>query len=179
LTGGFWEWRVPDSLRINVLTLLRDRDLQVPDNFNSQEALDAFVAGGFFLVHTLKWPIANKKTYNKLGPAQKRRLVGHAAPRHLQNEIKTLAPKGILAMGNAAWDACRRLSADSNLPAAGVEDACGRKDLFMNFLNRKISINASRLPTDYNLNTRLPLITRDLENFLDRHHWQQLKPRTS
>ncbi len=71
-TGGFWELRVDDSLRSNVLQLLRAKGLQVPANSNSKEALHCFLAGGFFLVQALKWSLANGKTYNNLGPAQKR-----------------------------------------------------------------------------------------------------------
>ncbi len=84
-----------------------------------------------------------------------------------------LAPKGIYAMGNAAWDACRRLSVGAGLPREGVETARGKKDLFINLSHRKIPINVSILPTAYSFNTRLPVVLEDFTGFLDRHHWQR------
>jgi len=170
-TGGFWEARGRDSLRGNILTLLRDKGFQAPNTVDSQEAVDAFVAEGFFLVQTLKWPIANGKTYNSLGPAQKRRLIQHAALAHLQHEIETLAPKGVLAMGNAAWDACRQISQGGSLPKGGIKSArC--KDLFINLYKGKLPLNATILPTDYNFNVRRSQVVADFEIFLGRHRWQ-------
>lgn len=173
-TGGFWNLSGDDSLRSNVLQLLRTKGLQIPAN--SKEALDSFIAGGLFLVQTLKWPLANRKTYNNLGPAQKRQLTEHAAARHLQSEMMALAPNGIYAMGNAAWDACRRLSVGAGLPEGGVETVRGMKDLFINLSHRKIPINVSILPTAYNFNTRFPMVLDDFTDFLNRHSWQPSKP---
>lgn len=172
-SGGFWRSEVSDSLRSNILRLLQSNGLKVPSNFDSQAAVDAFMSSGFFLLQSIKWPLANGRSYNELSSRQGGVLIEHAALAHLRHEIDQLKPKGILAMGNAAWDACRRLSEGSALPRGGVETVkrLALQDLILRLTDRQVPLNVMLLPTNYNYNTQHEAVEDDFKGFLDRHCW--------
>jgi hypothetical protein len=78
-------------------------------------SIDTFLAAGFFLLQTLKWPIAKpggkrRATFNHLPRSAQQRLLRHTVAEHLKAEIWALRPRGLLAMGKAALGACRLLT---------------------------------------------------------------------
>ena len=181
--GGFW--KLPrdgsgdslDDLRENVLTRLQAGVLSETD-FHDSEALQSFLSAGFFLVQTLKWPLAKtakqRASFNHLALKTKERLVAHAIE-HLRSELLAIQPRGILAMGNAAVEACRRLDELMQFPVGGVERVrlsnVSRPEI--RFQKRNIPIDVTFLAVDENVRkpTRGPLIRQDFERFLDRHGW--------
>ncbi len=182
--GGFWRDGVNDDLRKNLLTLLKKRGLPVPSNFDSQQAIAAFLDGGFFLIHALKWPLAKgtrrtRPNFNQLGSQQQRKLIDHSTTAHLQHEINLIAPAGILAMGNAAWQACRRLNTQGGLPDEDLTNLrAGEYDLTL--ADRSIPLNVAFLPVGQNLrdSERAKDIETDFRRFLDRHRWKPDRWRT-
>ena len=134
ITGGFWENKSDDGLRQNILGLLK-----ISYKGNDQlAALESFLSYRnsiglqFFLIQTLKWPYAKNLRQEKKGYSQyrrsprMRRLIEHTVSAHLAAEIGSILPVAILAMGNAAWDACRELSRNkSELPNGGIETIRG------------------------------------------------------
>jgi len=181
VTGGFWETKCDDGLRQNILQLLK-----IPHSCNDHHAaLESFLSHRtssgfqFFLVQTLKWPYAKnlkrekkKKGYNQSrhSPGM-RRLIEHTVSAHLGAEIGTICPIGILAMGNAAWDACRELSKNkSELPNGGIETVRGYP-YTLQLASGSIALNVTHLPVGLNMNypNRASEIRQDIEDFLRRH----------
>lgn len=92
---------------------------------------------------------------------------------HLEREIRLIRPTGILAMGNAAWDACSKLNrGDHPLPDAGVETVRG-KDYKVEMKEGLVPLNVTFLPVNQNMNRTEPRshILVDLAHFLNLHHW--------
>ena len=176
ITGGFWEKKSDDGLRKNILQLLK-----IPHSGNDDLAtLESFLShrtsGGFqvFLIQTLKWPYAENLRQQKKGYNQCRRsrgmqqLIEHTV---LGAEIAAIRPIGILAMGNAAWDACRELSLNKfELPNGGIESVRG-KPYTLEVASGLIALNATHLPVGRNMNypKRAREISQDFEVFLGRH----------
>lgn len=176
--GGFWNLESKDDLRDNLLGLLREAGLTLPTNPDSKETMEAFLTGGFFLVQAMKWPFAKGKrkqrpNFNQVGPRVRRRLSDHTVSAHLRQEVAVIAPSGILAMGNAAWQACIRLPLEeTSLPQDGVETVRGA-DYQIRFANRAIPLNATLLPVGQNMRhyVKKGWIMEDFRNFLNRHAW--------
>ena len=180
--GGFWHLgRQGDRLRQTLLRLLRDKGLPVPADADGQDALQAFLDWDFFLMQALKWPLAEGKGFHQLGASEQRRLVEHAAD-HTYEELRVLAPRGILAMGGAAWQVCRKVSGSpERLPEGGVEAIRGTDYALVLRPGRTapantepIPLNVTFLPVDQNLRVpeREQAIRGDLEAFLERHEWR-------
>jgi uracil-DNA glycosylase len=170
-SGGFWHVESEDHLRRNILELLGLAGLRLPAKPYKQEALQNFLNANFFLIQTIKWPI-QKGSFNKLGPAEKRRLVEHSVM-HLEREIGLISPTGILAMGNAAWDACLKLNCGNHpLPDAGVETVRG-KDYKIELKQGLVPLNVTFLPVNQNMNRseQRSHILVDLAHFLNLHQW--------
>jgi uracil-DNA glycosylase len=179
ITGGFWENKSDDGLRQNIIRLLK-----IPHNGNDHHAaLESFLSHQnsiglqFFLIQTLKWPYAKnlrqeKKGYNQYRHSTRmRRLIEHTVSAHLGVEIGTICPIGILAMGNAAWDACRELSKNkSDLPNGGIETVRGCP-YTLQLASGSIALNVTHLPVGRNMNypKRAREIRQDIEDFLSRH----------
>ncbi len=181
VTGGFWRPDVPDDLREYLLKLLKKQGLGVPQGVQTKDALEAFLAGGFFLVHALKWPFARRDgkrpSYNRgLTPGDQTRLIDHSVSVHFRDEIRLIAPRGILAMGNAAWRVCTELSeVPTGLPKKGVETLRLKKPQNYRIVLGGISIplNVTLLPVDQNMRDprRRRAIEEDIPEFLRRHNW--------
>src|SRR5262249_34325864 len=109
-----------DTLREHLLALLREQGYLLPQHSQSAAALQAFLSQGFFLLQTLKWPLADgRRGVFGLTPAVRERLLRHTARAHLRRELALCAPQHIVALGNAAWQACTMLS-ERPLPLRGV-----------------------------------------------------------
>ncbi len=168
-SGGFWQVKIEDDLRKNLKVFLR---LSLT---NTQEScLENFMARGFFLLQTIKWPIAprpNAKSlnFNQLGSAQQRTLINHTATTHLKAEIEILAPSRILAMGNAAWRACQILSPITLKDKPTGVEMVRQQPLKFLMSQETIPLHVTLLPLKQNL--RFPekkeLIQKDFEEFLD------------
>ncbi|HJY80349.1 MAG TPA: hypothetical protein VKK81_04625 [Candidatus Binatia bacterium] len=180
IPGGFWEVGRKDALRENLLTLLQEQGFDFPSDFHSPEALDAFLAHGFFLLQTLKWPFAQREgtegerkrrpSFNHLGPAQQRRLIKHSVNAHLRRELELIAPSGILALGNAAWQACGKLSqCPLPLQGGGFEAHLG-KEYPMALPSGSIPLHVTYLPVEQNMKIpeRAQAIKKHLKDFLER-----------
>ena len=179
ITGGFWEDKRDDRLRKNILGLLK-----IPHNGNDHHAaLESFLSNRtssgfqFFLIQTLKWPYAENMRQQKKGYNQCRhspsmcRLIEHTVSAHLGTEISTICPIGILAMGNAAWAACRELAKNrSELPNGGIETVRGYP-YTLQLASGSIPLNVTYLPVGRNMNYPKSgsEIRQDIENFLSRH----------
>ncbi len=115
--GGFWKVGVEDKLRKYLFEVLARHGYSFPANVHSPEALHTFLSYAFFLIQTLKWPLRQGLSFNSLAPDEQQRLITHVAEAHLRREIELCAPQHIVALGNAAWQACAKLSAQSPLPS--------------------------------------------------------------
>ena len=180
ITGGFWKTKSDDRLRQNILRLLK-----IPPSGNDHPAtLELFLSHRnsiglqFFLIQTLKWPYAEnlreeKKGYNQCRHSlSMRRLIEHTVSAHLGAEIGAICPIGILAMGNAAWDACRELSKNkSELPNGGIETVRGYP-YTLHLASGSIALNVTHLPVGRNMNypKRAREISQDFDVFLSRHN---------
>ena len=181
--GGFWRLPRPgtsdarDDLRENILTLLQARQLP-PVAAHGPEALESFLSAGFFLVQTMKWPLAKtarrRATFNHLAPKTKVRLITHTVE-HLRSELILIQPRGILSMGNAALDACRQLDELGRLPTGGVEHVrpCNVNRPEICFQKRNVPVDVTYLAVDENVRkpNRALAIREDFDRFLDRHGW--------
>lgn len=178
ITGGFWETKGEDGLRQSLIRLLK-----IPSNGNHNEGLKSFLAHRysdhlqFFLIQTLKWPYAEalrkeKKGYNQYRNAPSmRRLIEHTISAHLGSEISAICPIGVLAMGNAAWDACRALSRNkSELPTEGIESVRGHP-YTLQLASGSIPLDVTLLPVGRNMTSprKAGEISQDFESFLSRH----------
>lgn len=186
LKGGFWRPDVRDDLREYLLALLHKQGLQVPKEIHSKKALKAFLSGGFFLVHALKWPFAarngKRPSYNRgLTSREQRRLVDHSVSAHLRDELRFIAPRGILAMGNAAWRVSMELSDDplSLLKTGRVETLrCKRPQKYEIVLGGvSTPVNVTLLPVGQNMRDprRRNAIEEDILEFLRRHKWSPVQ----
>jgi uracil-DNA glycosylase len=169
-SGGFWQVDSGDDLRKNLQVLLK-----LPSTNSHQSCLENFMAQGFFLLQTIKWPIAPRsngegRNFNQLGPAQKRTLIDHSATVHLKAEIDLLSPSRILAMGNAAWQACQTLSPTTLKDRIGGVRLAHQYHLEFLMPHGLIPLHVTLLPLKQNL--RFPeqkgLIQDDFENFLKK-----------
>lgn len=178
-SGGFWQIKSHDNLRRNLLHLLGLAGLELPNQEDGQESLQSFLDANFLLLQAIKWPL-KKKSFNKLGPAEKRGVISHSVEAHLRHEVALVSPSGILAMGNAAWSACRSLSgADNTLPDAGVETVRS-KDYEMKLQQTLVPLNVTFLPVDQNMNRseQRGHILEDIAGFLNRHGWYRRQSAT-
>ncbi len=178
VSGGFWQVGVKDNLRKNILELLRDHGLLVPSDIYRWEALGVFLSGGFFLVQTLKWPLAQRKRkqrpgFNQLGPAQKRRLIIHSVSARLRYELELIAPRGILALGNAAWQACVKLSQHPLTSQSGKMETLRCGDYQVVLPNGSIPLNVTYLPVSKIMKDqkKAKAVREDIGRFLNRHNW--------
>ncbi len=177
-TGGFWETKENDKLRGNLL-----RMMNILSRGHHDDDVKSFLAHRysdqlqFFLIQTLKWPYVKtqkeqKKSYNRLrSSSSMRRMIEHAAAMHLAPEIAAINPIGILAMGRAAWDACRAISINkSDLPDKGTETVRGHP-YTLQLSSGTIALNVTHLPVGLNVNfpRREAEIRQDFESFCNRH----------
>lgn len=172
--GGFWAPRpVKDGLRHNLLAILEGLGLPVPADKHSCEALYCFLWSGLFLVQTIKWPI--NPSFNHLGGKRKRALVEHSVDSHLRSEVEIVKPRGIIALGSAAWAACSRLHPGQEaLPDSGVEEL--RSEDFELDLGqeRAVPLNVTSLPVGQNVRYAGGSrgIGQDISRFLRRIGWR-------
>ena len=173
--GGFWAPRpVEDKLRHHLLDILADLGLPVPQNRHSCKALHSFLVGGFFLVQAIKWPLT--RGFNQLGSEQQRTLIQHSVDRHLQWEVENVRPRGIVALGNAAWAACARLHhCQSAFPDGGVTTLRTQDFELRGMDGRAVLLNLTHLPVDQNMNRpqRAQEIREDVFRFLQRMGWNR------
>jgi uracil-DNA glycosylase len=171
-SGGFWGTESEDQLRRNILGLLCLAGLRLSGGCTAKESLQSFLTANFFLIQAIKWPL-HARSFNRLGPAERRKQIHHSAHAHLQQEISIISPRAIFAMGNAAWSACLDLQIGPlRLPEGGVELIRDR-DYQIQFTERLVPLNVSYLPVDQNMNrvASRDCILRDLAHFLRRHDW--------
>jgi hypothetical protein len=182
--GGFWHLptgehpEAPDDLRGQLFRLLALRSPRFDCDPHTRGSLEAFFTARFFLLQTLKWPLAKppgkrRATFNHLTKPTQQRLLGHTVLEHLKAEISVLKPRGVLAMGNAALGACRLLAAPGLLPKGGVQTLRTLYDLNFDISGVRTPLNVTFLPVDENMRKplRAPLIEADVAKFLDRHAW--------
>jgi hypothetical protein len=182
--GGFWHLPTdekpeePDDLRAQLFHLLALRSGRFACDPHTRGSLDAFLTAGFLLLQTLKWPLAKppgkrRATFNHLTRLTQRRLLSHTVLEHLKTEMSVLKPRGVLAMGTAALDACRLLATPSALPEGGVQTVRAVGDLNIVIDGTQIPLNVTFLPVDENMrkDLRASLIKVDVAQFLDRHSW--------
>jgi len=175
ITGGFWCVQSGDVLRKNLFDLLGKN---IPrSNSSSQSILAGFLEANFFLIQAFKWSFAKDESgerlnFNKIGTKKQRALIDHAVLSHVRDEMLLIAPKGILAMGNAALEICRRVSEKPfGLPSGRVE-ALREGDYDIVIANRKVPTNVTYLPVGRNMRNvqRAQRIRSDIEHFLRRHN---------
>ncbi len=119
--GGFWKPDNDDAVRRLLFPCLKLSRLDAIDS-NSVQAINTFVDEGFFFVQAIKWPLI--KSYNKLSPVTSRAAIEHSFLTHLEAEINMINPRGIIALGNGAWHACRLFSSrqeNHHLDRNGIE----------------------------------------------------------
>ena len=172
MTGGFWCSDSDDRLRTNILAILRQFDLKI-DLASPQEALQSFLSENLFLIQALKWAViedskGRRLNFNRLPPKQQTRLISHSA-KHLSEEVRLLAPRGVLAVGNAALAACRALATAPTLPRGRVELLRGADHEVM-LSTGPTPVNIIFLPVAQNLRVtkRAAAITTDVKHFLQR-----------
>lgn len=167
----------PDDLRENVLELLQLYGLpRVAGHIPG--AFEVFLSGGFFLVQALKWPLARQTNrragFNQLPRKTKALVVNHALG-HFRSELALIAPRGILAMGNAALEVCRCLDERGLIPQGGVAVTRLASSQRLEILveGRAIPFDVTLLPVDENMRKpeRATLIKHDFGHFLARHQW--------
>jgi len=173
LTGGFWCFDSEDRLRTNLVRILRELGLNIFGE-TPKELLQSFLSQNLFLLQALKWPFAEdskgrRLNFNRVPARQQTRLISHGVAKHLSEEIRLLAPRGLLAMGNAALASCRSLAKAQTLPEGGVETLRGA-DYELILPIGATPLNATFLPVDQNLRVseRAAAISADLEHFLRR-----------
>ncbi len=168
-SGGFWQVDSGDDLRKNLQIFLK-----IPSTNSHQSCLENFMAQGFFLLQTIKWPIAPRpngksRNFNQLGSAQQRNLIDHTATAHLKAEIEILDPSRIFAMGNAAWRACQVLSPITLKDKPNGVEMVRQQPLKFLRSQEAIPLHVTLLPLKQNL--RFPekkgFIRRDFEEFLN------------
>jgi len=182
--GGFWHLPTdehreePDDLRAQLFRLLALRSNRFDRDPHTRGSLEAFLTAGFFLLQTLKWPLAKpsekrRATFNHLTKRTQQRLLSHTVLEHLKAEISLLKPRGVLAMGNAALGACRLLAAPDALPEGGVQTVRARGNLNLLVMGSKTPFHVMSLPVDENMrkDSRAQEIKIDLDRFLDTHSW--------
>lgn len=141
-SGGFWKCGNGDGLRSRLLPLLPAWPNLDPD---TEAALEWFVEAGYFFVQAMKWPL--KDSYNQSAPSS--RALQHATACHLGDEIQLINPRGIVALGGAAWDACSMLSEKHGLvlpDRVGVDGARLRHHEFRLAPERHVPFHVTRLP---------------------------------
>ncbi len=163
--GGFWNPEADDDLRRILLGLLPQ----------GSEALMLFVAAGFSLIHTFKWPLgkADGTRTNYNGSRQQKQALMHTLT-HLADEIRALKPVGILAMGNAAWHAAVALTEGTDEYPLKVQTAQSRKPQDYRIGLTQIPLNVTLLPVSRNMMQRgkREAIVNDVREFGKRHNWQ-------
>ena len=103
-SGGFWApYPNQDDLRENLFGILRDLHVPLPNNNHVQQTLVAFLAMGFFLIQTIKWPL--RSSARNLRPDE-RQLIEHSVRAHLVLELQMLPPLAIVCLGKVASYAC-------------------------------------------------------------------------
>ena len=119
-SDGFWKCGNRDELRSRLLPHLPGWPSLDPD---TEAGLQWFVEAEYFFVQAMKWPL--RDSYNQQAAAS-RQALQHATACHLDAEINLMNPRGIVALGAAAWDACSILSEKYGLVLAdrlGVDGA--------------------------------------------------------
>jgi hypothetical protein len=177
LDRGFWRVGNHDNLREHLFRGLQRLGQSFPSDLHGDQAIQTFIAANLFLVQTLKWPLGKgsrhkrRRSFNSLGPRAKHRLVAHTNAAHIGPELALLGPRAVLAMGNAAWQACASfIPGSADLGEIGVSAARGR--LYeMEITGRPIPLEVTSLPLDQNM--RKPflaaVIRHDIARFLNRH----------
>lgn len=177
--GGFWRTGAYDDLREQLLTILRQLGLMVPENLHGPDALASFVNSGLFLVQALKWPLRKhggrkRPNFNRLGASEAGRLIDHTASDHLGPEVDVLAPRAMLALGTAAWRATLALSPLAEPVGASSRLLDAREQRHeLTLGKRAISLGVTLLPVAQNMRIteRAGLIRRDIADSLGRHGW--------
>lgn len=172
MTGGFWRTNGDDDLRSQLVFILRRLGGCLDES--SGDVMTNFLAAGLFLLQALKWPLAKRDrkkrpSFGQLGSAQRTRLISHANESHLLPELMLLRPRAILAMGNAAWQACVEFipGDGARLRKLGIRDVRGQ--CFEARLgSTSVPLGATLLPVDQNMRigTNASLIRQDVEAFL-------------
>ncbi len=173
--GGFWAPRpVEDKLRHYLLDILARLGLPVPEDRHSCEALHSFLLGGFFLVQAIKWPLT--EGFNQLNSGQQKNLIQHSVDHHLRCEVETIRPRGINALGNAAWAACARLHhGQVAFPDGGVTSLRTQDFELRGMDGRAVLLNVTHLPVRQNMKQpqRAQEIQEDVSRFLQRMGWNR------
>lgn len=161
--GGFWRTDWPDALRENLLGLLP----------SAANALSDFLRKNLFLIHTIGWPIidaqGNATNYAGLHPRDARRaLLQHMVDDHLRSEVDLLRPKVILAMGDAARDACSHFPGGAAL-RTGTLASHRENGIEITFSWGSVPASVTLLPVDRNLRdpAKRRAIRDDLRRFAD------------
>ncbi len=104
-------------------------------------------------------------------------MIRHAASAHLRGELSAIAPRAILAMGNAALQACRAISERPDSISAGkvaeVRTSNGHAASVV-LQGQPIPLEATFLPVSENMRkpARRDLIEQDIAAFLGRYDWR-------
>jgi len=162
--GGFWKPGNSDELRERLLTMLPEWPYGLERH--SVAALERFVDAGYFFVQAMKWPL--RASYNSQRTTS-RVALQHALASHLENEIEAINPKGIIALGAAAMEACTALSKKHGLHTAtraGVDAERLHHHVFRMGSGRDVPLHTTRLPGRQNDRFKwASIIAHDLKVF--------------
>ena len=183
LTGGFWRTGQYDDLREHLFCILQGLGRPFPNDLHGDEAIRTFMACDLFLLQTVKWPLAKgsrkrRPSFNHLGPRMQDALIAHTTTVHLGPELGLLAPKAVLAMGNAAWWACVKfIRGRRDLRGIRVSEA-RRQRYEMTVEGRPIPLDVTSLPVDQNMRRSgdAAVIREETAEFFRRHHGSQVDP---
>jgi uracil-DNA glycosylase len=171
MSGGFWNTGVYDDLRDNLFCILQGLGLRLPNDFHADTAIRVFLQHDLFLLQTVKWPLAREKhrrSFNHFSRTDQDTLVTHTRADHLGPELQLLAPRAVLAMGTAAWQACA-----TYVPGQGRDARLGevRGRSFEAIIdNRAVPLDVTSLPVGQNMRRveEAALIRTEIATFMRR-----------
>jgi hypothetical protein len=171
LSGGFWKTGQYDDLRENLLCILQGLGLGFPGDFHTEAAIRVFIEHDLFLLQTVKWPLVkerHRRSFNHLGRPNQDTLIEHTIAEHLGPELVSLAPKAVLAMGTAAWQACA-----TYIPGQprDVRISQVRGQSFQAIIDSQtVPVDVTSLPVDQNMRRveEAALIREEISNFMRR-----------
>lgn len=143
--GGLWKCRNGDNLRVRLFPSLPQWPADL--DLDSAEALEHFIDLGYFFVQAMKWPLQHS-SYGQLRREPQRLAFGHAVEAHLDEEVELLEPRAIVALGDAAWQACNVLTQrHGGVPSdLGVAEARGKHHQFLFAQGDAIPFHVTFLP---------------------------------
>ena len=110
--GGFWSLKFSDNLRNDLHSILKECG-EIKHSTPNQEFLDEFLGKGFYFIHTVKcctdanYPGFGRDRRSKGGKERRGKiglpLLSACVRTHLENELATLSPINVVALGELAF----------------------------------------------------------------------------